>query len=130
MRTPDDKPIQICDIGSKFGDSVRAWTTGSDTAFVHSYDLADVPEMIASVQPNGSKYSSKQAVIELYKQRVKFHKVDLNKSPADLEICLSSAVMLLDVEHQPVQTPMEYEVSGVGRGRVRDEGCASARCML
>ena len=65
--------------------------------------------MIASVQPKNTKFASREAVIDLYKKRVKFHKVDLNKSPKDLEICLSSAVMLLDVEHQPVQIPMEYE---------------------
>ena len=70
--------VTICDIGSKFGDSLRAWTTGSLTNFVHSYDVASVPGMISEMQrkhARGSKYTDDRAVVELFKDRVKFHKV-------------------------------------------------------
>ena len=36
-------------------------------------------------------------------------KVDINASPEDMEVCLATPIMLLDVEHQPVKIPMEYE---------------------
>jgi hypothetical protein len=109
MRTADGKDITICDIGSKFGDSLRAWTTGSDSAFVHSYDVADVPGMISSVQPQGSRYKSPSTVAALYQTRVKFHKVDINKSPADMNTCLEASIMLLDVEHQVIHTVVSLD---------------------
>lgn len=104
--------ITICDIGSKFGDSIKAWTTGSDNNFVHSYDVADVPGMISDMQAKHaphSAYKDPAEVTKLFEARVSFHKVDINKSPKDMAVCLSAPIMLLDVEHQPVTIPMEYE---------------------
>jgi len=115
MADAPDK-VQVCDIGSKFGDSIRAWTTGSDKLFVHSYDLADVPQMISDMQvKHGQSCSAcqrlrqREAVVDFYKDRVKFHRVDINASPEDMEICLQAPLIMLDVEHQPVEIPMEYE---------------------
>ena len=102
--------LHICDVGTNFGDSARAWVTGSPEAHVATFDLDDSPAKIAEVQRRmGGPASAHTAagVREYYGPRVRFYRGNLVENKTLFRTCANSTLMLLDTAHYPETDPLE-----------------------
>ena len=102
--------LHICDVGTNFGDSARAWVTGSPEAHVATFDLDDSPAKIAEVQRKmGGPASAHTAagVREYYGPRVRFYRGNLVENKTLFRTCANSTLMLLDTAHYPETDPFE-----------------------